>query len=425
MHGEGSSVGSSEAGKSKYRERAYGLLAGMEANDYLEHLSVRRLVGGNASRPVYEVFGSRDGFLADLRADATRPDCNAIEVMLPALAESLAGLSNRGLTEAEKLKDVIEGGLRRCLEQRDELRTRIRLVLIAASPVDPRARSEVEAMYRREMPELVSVYAAILEALGRRPIAALGSVERVAVTIAMLIDSALLHARFRDPDEVIGLVRATVIPLISALTVSVGEAETPESVLLYPPEEFSLDAPARWERVLAPAQSTVILGARVLEGRIAELGREISRDYVDRDPILVCVLKSAVVFFADLIRHVTVPSQHGFMCVSSYKGMQSSGEITIHMDLDLDIQGRHVLIVEDIVDTGQTIEHLLAHLASRRPASLGVCTLLAREGVNRQLDYVGFEVGEGFVIGMGIDLNQRYRQLPLIAQLTPVETEVK
>jgi hypoxanthine phosphoribosyltransferase len=279
-------------------------------------------------------------------------------------------------------------------------------------------------MYRREMPELVSLYSAILEVLGRRPIAALGSVERVAVMIAMLIDGALLHARFRDPDEVVGLVRATVIPLMSALTVSVDEAEPPDSVLLYPPEEFSLDAPGRWERVLAPAQSTVILGARVLEGRIAELGREISRDYVDRDPILVCVLKSAVVFFADLIRHVTVPSQHGFMCVSSYKGMQSSGEITIQMDLDIDIQGRHVLIVEDIVDTGQTIEHLLAHLAGRRPASLGVCTLLAREDVNRQLDYVGFEVGKGFVIGMGIDLNQRYRQLPLIAQLTPVETEL-
>ena len=97
--------------------------------------------------------------------------------------------------------------------------------------------------------------------------------------------------------------------------------------------------------------------------------------------------------------------------MSSYKGTQSSGEITIHMDLDIDIQGRHVLIVEDTVDTGQTIEHLLVHLARRRPASLGVCTLLVREGVHRKLEYVGFEVGKGFVIGMGIDLNQRVRQV--------------
>jgi len=417
---ESSSPGPSEARKSRYRERAYSLLAGMEANDYLDHLSVRRLVGGTASRAFYDLFGSRDGFLAELRADATGPDSSdSINSILRALVDSLASLSNQDRAAAEKLKDLIEGGLRRWLEQHEEVRARTRLILVAASPVDAQARSEVETMYRRQVAELVSLYSAILDVLRRRPISALGSVERVATTIAILMDGALLHARFRDPEEVVRLVRATVIPFIAALTVRDGEAEPPESILLYAPEEFSFDAPGRWERVLEPVESNVILGAHELQKRIAELGRDISRDYVDRDPILVCVLKGAVLFFSDLIRHVTVPSQHEFICVSSYEGTESSGEITIHMDLDIDIQGRHVLIVEDIVDTGQTIEHLLAHLDSRRPASLGVCTLLVRRGVYRKLEYVGFEVDTGYVIGMGIDLNQRYRQLPLIAQLAP------
>jgi hypoxanthine phosphoribosyltransferase len=395
-------------------------MAGMEANDYLDYLSVRRLVGGTASRAFYDLFGSRDGFLAELRADATGPDSSdSINSMLRALVDSLASLSNHDRAAAEKLKDLIEGGLRRWLEQHDEVRARTRLILIAASPVDAQARSEVETMYQRHVDELVSLYSAILDVLRRRPISALGSVERFATTIAILMDGALLQARFRDPEEVVRLVRATVIPFIAAITVPVGEAEPPESILLYAPEEFSLDAPGRWKRVLEPVESNVILRAHDLQERIAELGRDISRDYVDRDPIFVCVLKGAVVFFSDLIRHVTVPSQHEFICVSSYKGTESSGEITIHMDLDINIQGRHVLIVEDIVDTGQTIEHLLAHFDSRRPASLGVCTLLVRRGVHRKLEYVGFEVDTGYVIGMGIDLNQRYRQLPMIAQLAP------
>jgi hypoxanthine phosphoribosyltransferase len=404
----------------RYRERAYSLLAGMEANDYLDHLSVRRLVEGTASRAFYDLFGSRDGFLAELRADAIGPDpTDSINSILRALVDSLTSLSNQDRVAAEKLKDLIEGGLRRWLGQRQEVRARTRLILIAASPADAQARSEVETMYRRQLAELVSLYSAILDVLRRRPISALGSVERLATTIAILMDGALLHARFRDPEEVVRLVRATVIPFNAALTVPVGEAEPPESMLLYAPEECSVDAPGRWERVLEPVESSVILGAHELQKRIAELGRDISRDYVDRDPIFVCVLKGAVQFFSDLIRHITVPSQHEFICVSSYEGTESSGEITIHMDLDIDIRGRHVLIVEDIVDTGQTIEQLLAHLGSHRPASLGVCTLLVRRGVQRRLEYVGFEVDNGFVIGMGIDLNQRYRQLPMIAQLAP------
>jgi hypoxanthine phosphoribosyltransferase len=424
MPSQGSSQGSLEARKSRYRERAYGLLAGMEANDYLDHLSIRRLVGGTASRPFYDLFGSRDGFLAELRGDATGPvSSDSINSMLRALVDSLASLANQDRAAAEKLKDLIEGGLRRWLEQHEEVRARARLILIAASPVDMQARNEVETMYERQMEELVSLYSAILDVLGRRPISALGSVERVAATISILTDGALLHARFRDPEEVLRLVRATVIPIIGALTVPAGSAEPPESVLLYAPEQFSFAAPGRWDRVLEPVESNVILGAHALQERIAELGRDISRDYADRDPIFVCVLKGAVLFFSDLIRHVTVPSQHEFMCVSSYEGTESSGEINIHMDLDIDIEGRHVLIVEDIVDTGQTIEHLLIYLGKRQPASLEVCTLLVRSGLDRTLRYVGFEVAKGYVIGMGIDLNQRYRQLPLIAQLAPASPD--
>ena len=425
MPSESPSPGPAAALTQRYRERAYGLLAGMAANDYLDHLSVARLVGGTDSGPFYDLFGTRDGFLAAMREDATGPDSGeALRLMLRALVESLSSLSSPDPAAAEKVKDLIEGGLRRWLEPREEVRACLRLILIAAAPVDARARDQVEAMHRRQMAELVSLLSASLDVLRRRPISQLGSVERLACTVAIVMDGALLRTRLCDPDVIVRLLRDTVIPLIAALTVPVAEAE-PEPVLLSAPEELSLDAPERWERVLAPVESTVMLGARVLQRRIAELGRDISRDYGDRDPILVCVLRSAVVFFSDLIRHITVPSQHGFMRVSSYKGTQSSGQITIHMDLDIDIQGRHVLIVEDIVDTGQTIEHLLAHLARRRPASLGVCTLLVREGVHRVLEYAGFEVGEGFVIGMGIDLNQRFRQLPLIAQVAPAETESK
>lgn len=257
-------------------------------------------------------------------------------------------------------------------------------------------------MYRQHVKELVSLYSAILDVLGRRPISSLGSVERVATTIAMLIDGALLHARFCDPEEIVRLVRATVIPFIVALTVPAGEAEPPESVLLYAPEEFSVDARGRWDRALRDVESTVVYTAHALQQRIEALGGEVSRDYSDRDPILVCVLKGAFLFFADLIRHVTVPCQHEFMCVSSYEGTESSGEIAINMDLGIDIEGRHVLIVEDIVDTGQTIEHLIAHLTQRRPASLEVCTLLVRKGFHRKPQYFGCEVDKGYVIGMGI-----------------------
>ena len=334
-----------------------------------------------------------------------------------ALVGALSSLSTRDQSAAEKLKDLIEGSLRRWLEGREEVRARTRLILIAASPVDAQARNEVDAMYRQHVKELASLYSAILDVLGRRPLSSLGSVQRVATTIAILIDGALLHARFCDPEEIVRLVRATVIPFIVALTVPVGEAEPPESVLLYAPEDFSADAPGRWDLARRDVESTVVYTAHALQQRIEALGGEVSRDYSDRDPILVCVLKGAFLFFADLIRHVTVPCQHEFIRVSSYKGTESSGKIAIHMDLDIDIEGRHVLIVEDIVDTGQTIEHLIAHLTQRRPASLEVCTLLVRKRFHRKPQYFGFEVDKGYVIGMGIDLNQRYRHLPFIAQL--------
>jgi hypoxanthine phosphoribosyltransferase len=152
-----------------------------------------------------------------------------------------------------------------------------------------------------------------------------------------------------------------------------------------------------------------------LQGRITELGREITRDYATRAPLLVGVLKGACMFMSDLARAIDLPVEFDFMAVSSYgSATRTSGVVRIIKDLDLDLTGRDVLIVEDIVDSGLTLQYLRKNLAARGPSSLEVCALLLKEGLQKvelALRYVGFRIPPAFVIGYGLDVNERYRNL--------------
>ena len=165
----------------------------------------------------------------------------------------------------------------------------------------------------------------------------------------------------------------------------------------------------------------ILIGADELETRIRELGREVSADYAGRELLLVGVLKGAVFFMADLMRSITVPCEIDFMAISSYgASTDSSGVVRILKDLDINIEGRHVLVVEDIIDSGLTLSYLVRNLESRGPASLEVCALLTKPE-RRQIDvdvrYTGFEIPNRFVIGYGLDFAERYRNLPYVAVL--------
>jgi hypoxanthine phosphoribosyltransferase len=158
-----------------------------------------------------------------------------------------------------------------------------------------------------------------------------------------------------------------------------------------------------------------------LQHRVRELGAEITRDYVGREPLLVCVLKGAVFFLSDLMRAIELPCEVDFMAVASYgSATQSSGVVRILKDLDAVIAGRDVIIVEDIVDSGLTLQYLLRNLKGRDPASLAVCALLTkpeRLEVDLSPRYVGFEIPNRFVVGYGLDHAERYRNLPYVAAL--------
>lgn len=166
----------------------------------------------------------------------------------------------------------------------------------------------------------------------------------------------------------------------------------------------------------------VLIPERDLQARVAELAQAINGTYGDDDrPLLVCVLKGAFVFLADLTRHLEVRHEVDFMEVSSYgAGTKSSGVVRILLDLEQNIEGRHVLIVEDIIDSGRTLQYITRNLQTRRPASLRVCTLLSkpsRREVEVPLDFVGFEVPDEFVVGYGLDFGEEYRNLPFIGVL--------
>jgi hypoxanthine phosphoribosyltransferase len=158
-----------------------------------------------------------------------------------------------------------------------------------------------------------------------------------------------------------------------------------------------------------------------LQRRVRELAAEVSRDYEGRDPLLVAILKGAVPFLADLMRSMTVDCELDFMAVSSYgSSTDSSGVVRILKDLDASITGRDVLIVEDIIDSGLTLHYLLKNLRAREPASIEVCALLTkpeRRRVDLPVRYVGFEIPNRFAIGYGLDLDERFRNLPYVAAL--------
>jgi hypoxanthine phosphoribosyltransferase len=165
----------------------------------------------------------------------------------------------------------------------------------------------------------------------------------------------------------------------------------------------------------------VLVSSEDLARRVAELGAEISRDYEGRDLVMVGVLKGAVVFIADLMRHLTVPCEIDFMAVTSYgSSTDSSGVVRILKDLDASIEGRDVLIVEDIIDSGLTLQYLIRNLKVRSPRSLEVCALLTkpeRRRVDLPTRYVGFEIPNRFAIGYGLDHSQKYRNLDFVAVL--------
>ncbi|PZS13038.1 MAG: hypoxanthine phosphoribosyltransferase [Solirubrobacterales bacterium] len=165
----------------------------------------------------------------------------------------------------------------------------------------------------------------------------------------------------------------------------------------------------------------ILVPAQELERRVSELAREISRDYEGRDLVLIGVLKGAVFFLSDLMRQLDVPVEVDFMAVASYgSATKSSGVVRILKDLDAVIEGRDVLIVEDIVDSGLTLQYLLRNLAGRNPRSLEVCALLIkpeRRKVDLRTRYVGFEIPNRFAIGYGLDYGERYRNLSYVAAL--------
>ena len=161
-----------------------------------------------------------------------------------------------------------------------------------------------------------------------------------------------------------------------------------------------------------------------LKTRIAALGAEISRDYEGRDLLLVSILKGSVVFMADLMRAITVPCAIDFMVVSSYGGANTAttGLVKIVKDLDQDLTGKDVLIVEDILDTGVTLSHLVPMLKMRNPRSVKICTVLdkpSRRKTEIEPDYEGFEVPDEFVVGYGLDFDEKYRNLPYVGVLKP------
>jgi hypoxanthine phosphoribosyltransferase len=168
---------------------------------------------------------------------------------------------------------------------------------------------------------------------------------------------------------------------------------------------------------------SVLLSADELAKRIGELGAEITADYAGKEILMIGVLRGAVVFMADLARAIKVPVAIDFMAVSSYgAGTSSSGVVRILKDLDEHIEGKHVLVVEDIIDSGLTLNYLLDNLKSRKPASIKLCTLLnkpERRKVDVKIDYNGFNVPDYFVVGYGLDYAEKYRNLPFIGILKP------
>lgn len=169
----------------------------------------------------------------------------------------------------------------------------------------------------------------------------------------------------------------------------------------------------------------VLLSVEQIQARVKELAKQLKEDYAGKDPIFVGVLKGVVIFFADMVREMDFPCQIDFMWISSYgSGTESSGKMDVKKDVSADLKGRHVVILEDIFDTGNSLDFTYKHLLTKEPASLKICTLLDKPerrnpSVTLQPDYVGFTIPNAFVVGYGLDYNEHYRNLPYIGILKP------
>ena len=168
----------------------------------------------------------------------------------------------------------------------------------------------------------------------------------------------------------------------------------------------------------------ILITEEQIKNRIAELGEILTAEYAGKNPLIVGVLKGVVVFYADMVRQIKVPCQMDFMWISSYQGTNSTGGMVVKRDVTADIRGRHVLILEDIFDTGNSLEFTVNHLKSKEPASIKICTFLdkpegRRPGVTLKADYVGYTIPNKFVVGYGLDYNEHYRNLPYVGILKP------
>ena len=164
----------------------------------------------------------------------------------------------------------------------------------------------------------------------------------------------------------------------------------------------------------------ILISEEEIQKKVAEMGKKISQDFRDKDPLFVGVLKGCFIFMADLMRYVDIRCSMDFMAVSSYSGTTSTGAVKINKDLSEDIEGRHIIIVEDILDSGVTLNYLKNFLMVRKPASISIATLMdkpARRKADVYADYSCFEIPDAFVVGYGLDYNERYRNLPYIGVL--------
>lgn len=173
---------------------------------------------------------------------------------------------------------------------------------------------------------------------------------------------------------------------------------------------------------MPPEISRVLLGEQELSDRIAALGRQISRDYAGRDLTVIGILKGSVIFLSDLIRHISIPMTLDFICLSSYAGHESSGVVRLLLDLRESVEGKDLLLVEDIIDTGLTMSYLLQNLRTRQPRSLEICALLDKPDCRKVrvgVKYAGFQIPNEFVVGFGLDYNEKHRNLPFVGVLKP------
>ena len=168
----------------------------------------------------------------------------------------------------------------------------------------------------------------------------------------------------------------------------------------------------------------ILLSEEQIQSKVRELASQLSRDYAGKDPIFVGVLKGVVMFYSDIIRHIETPCQMDFMWISSYEGTESKNKMNVRHDLSQDLKGRHVVILEDIFDTGNSLDYTYKHILTKEPASLEVCTFLDKPerrnpAVTLIPKYVGYVIPNEFVVGYGLDFNEHYRNLPYIGVLKP------